>query len=183
MLEPPCGRTERPPTWGIQCHIGRGTTAVGMPLAVREAARGAKSLASLRKPGMITAALSARRLDAVCASASRPRAAPRCIIATVRQDSCPSTRALERETTCHTRESDLYNVHFDVLHTKYMAIAYGARHDPKRTPSSTARRPSSSIARTCSAPHSFICTTPAGEARRKKSSVREKVVRMRSSSR
>ena len=178
MLEPPCGRTERPPTWGIQCHIGRGTTAVGMPLAVREAARGAKSLASLRKPGMITAALSARRLDAVCASASRPRAtAPRCIIATVRQDSCPSTRARERDTCQH--ESQICTMYTSM----YYIHGYGARHDPKRTPSSTARRPSSSIARTCSAPHSFICTTPAGEARRKKSSVREKVVRMRSSSR
>ena len=86
-------------------------------------------------------------------------------------------RARERDTCQH--ESQICTMYTSM----YYIHGYGARHDPKRTPSSTARRPSSSIARTCSAPHSFICTTPAGEARRKKSSVREKVVRMRSSSR
>ena len=51
------GRMDRPPRHGSQCQFGKGTTTLGIPIAVNDWARGRNSALPVKNPGTITAAL------------------------------------------------------------------------------------------------------------------------------
>mmetsp|Transcript_25274 Transcript_25274/g.50432 ORF Transcript_25274/g.50432 Transcript_25274/m.50432 type:complete len:81 (-) Transcript_25274:259-501(-) len=59
------GLMDRPPRQGSQCQFPMGTTTVGMPLEVSDAAKGSNSLLPVRNPGTMTAARMFGRLGNV----------------------------------------------------------------------------------------------------------------------